>query len=306
MKNVIVIVGPTGVGKTKLSVEIAKRLNGEIISGDSVQVYKEMDIGSAKVTKDEMEGIKHYLIDIKNIDEDYSVYEFQQEVRTKIDEISNNNKTPILAGGTGLYLKAALYDYEFSKENEGEFNDYKELSNEQAYNMLKQLDETEAKKLHPNNRIRVVRALNIIKNNNNVSKTELLSKQEHKLLYNAIFIGLTSSRDVVYERINKRVDKMVESGLIKEVEDLYNKYKDCSYSSLKAIGYKELFEYFKGNLTLEEAIALIKKKTRNYAKRQYTWFNNQFDVKWFETDFNNFDNTVNEVEKYIKEQINEK
>ena len=306
MKNVIVIVGPTGVGKTKLSVEIAKRLNGEIISGDSVQVYKEMDIGSAKVTKDEMEGIKHYLIDIKNIDEDYSVYEFQQEVRTKIDEISNNNKTPILAGGTGLYLKAALYDYEFSKENEGEFNDYKELSNEQAYNMLKQLDETEAKKLHPNNRIRVVRALNIIKNNNNVSKTELLSKQEHKLLYNAIFIGLTSSRDVVYERINKRVDKMVESGLIKEVEDLYNKYKDCSYSSLKAIGYKELFEYFKGNLTLEEAIELIKKKTRNYAKRQYTWFNNQFDVKWFETDFNNFDNTVNEVEKYIKEQINEK
>ena len=306
MKTVIVIVGPTGVGKTKLSVEIAKRFNGEVISGDSVQVYRGMDIGSAKVTKEEMMGVKHHLLDIKNIDEDYSVYEFQQEVRNKIEEISNENKMPILAGGTGLYLKATLYDYEFSKENDEDFNDYKELSNEEAYKLLEELDEVEAKKLHPNNRVRVVRALNIIKNNNNMSKTELLSKQEHKLLYNAIFVGLTASREVVYDRINKRVDKMLEDGLVGEVASLYAKYKDCNYSSLKAIGYKELFEHFNGNLTLTESVELIKKKTRNYAKRQYTWFNNQFDVKWFETDFEEFDNTVNEVEKYLKEQIHEK
>ena len=301
MKKVIVIVGPTGVGKTKLSIELAKLFNGEIISGDSVQVYKEMNIGSAKVSEEEKEGIEHYLLDIKNIEEDYSVYDFQKEVREKIDLIISKGKTPILVGGTGLYLKAALYDYEFNKEDASNFNEYLELSNQEAYDMLLKLDEIEAKKLHPNNRVRVVRALNIIENNN-MSKTELLSKQEHKLLYDACFIGLTSSREKVYERINMRVDKMMDLGLLEEVKELYNKYGDRKYSSLKAIGYKELFEYFDGNLTLEESLELIKKRSRNYAKRQYTWFNNQFDVKWFETDFNDFNNTVNNIKDYLKEK----
>lgn len=300
MGKIIVIVGPTGVGKTKLSVELAKRLNGEIISGDSVQVYKEMDIGSAKVSEEEKQGIVHYLLDIKDISEDYSVYEFQKEVREKIKFIESRGKTPILAGGTGLYLKAALYDYEFNNEDEMNFNKYDELTNEEAYELLKKLDPAEANKLHPNNRVRVIRSLNII-DNAKMSKTELLAKQEHKLLYDVLFIGLTSDRDTVYKRINKRVDVMVENGLLEEVENLYKKYGDKEYSSLKAIGYKELFEYFRGNLTLEESLELIKKKSRNYAKRQYTWFNNQFSVKWFETDFENFDNTINEVINYIGE-----
>lgn len=300
MKKVIVIVGPTGVGKTRLSVELAKKLNGEIISGDSVQVYKEMNIGSAKVTDEEKQGIEHYLIDIKDINEDYSVYEFQHEVREKIDYIISRGKTPILAGGTGLYLKAALYDYEFNNEEASSFNEYKELSNQEAYDLLTKLDKDEASKLHPNNRVRVVRALNIIENNK-ISKTELLAKQEHKLLYDASFIGLSAPRDIVYKRINDRVDIMVNNGLIEEVETIFNKYKDYNYSSLKAIGYKELFEYFRGNCTLKEAIELIKKKSRNYAKRQYTWFNNQFEVKWFNTNFSDFDVTVSEVLEYLKE-----
>ena len=165
--------------------------------------------------------------------------------------------------------------------------------------MLEKLDPIEAKKLHVNNRIRVVRALNIIESNK-MSKTELLEKQEHKMLYDAVFIGLTANRDVVYERINKRVDKMVDDGLVNEVKSLYDEYKDKDYKSLKAIGYKELFEYFRGNMSLEASIELIKKRSRNYAKRQYTWFKNQFDTHWFETDFNDFNNTVNLVVDFIK------
>ena len=155
--------------------------------------------------------------------------------------------------------------------------------------------------MHPNNRIRVVRALNIIEKNK-ISKTELLAKQEHKLLYDATFVGLTAPREVVYQRINSRVDKMVDEGLINEVKDLFDKYGNYNYSSLKAIGYKELFEYFKGNISKQESLELIKKRSRNYAKRQYTWFNNQFDVKWFNVDFNEFNNTVNEVYSYLKEK----
>jgi tRNA dimethylallyltransferase len=299
MDKVIAIIGPTGVGKTKLSVELAKILNGEIISCDSVQVYKEMNIGSAKIKEEEKEGIIHYLIDIKEINEDYSVYEFQKEVREKIALITSKHKVPILVGGTGLYLKAALYDYEFNDEENDNFNDYKELSNDEAYALLKSLDSKEASKLHPHNRIRVVRALNIIEKNK-MSKTELLAKQEHKLLYDATFIGLTSSRDIIYNRINNRVDKMIDEGLLTEAKSLYDKYGNQDYSSLKAIGYKELFEYFKGNITKEEAIELIKKRSRNYAKRQYTWFNNQFEVNWFEVNFNDFNLTIKEVLEFLK------
>ena len=298
MKKVVVIVGPTGVGKTKLSIELAKHYNSEIINGDSVQIYKELDIGSAKVTKEEMQGIKHHLLDFKNIEEDYTVYDYQTDLRDKINEFYDRGITPIVAGGTGLYLKAALYDYKFEKEDNSNFNSYEEYSNEEVYEMLKQKDEKEANKLHPNNRKRVVRALNVI-NNISQSKTKMLEEQKHEPIYDVSFIGLTLPRDVLYERIDKRVDVMIENGLLEETRNLFNKYGDKNYKSLQAIGYKELFMHYRGEIGYEEAIELIKKKSRNYAKRQYTWFNNQFDVKWFDVDLNNFDKTIKEVIEYL-------
>lgn len=298
MKKVIVIVGPTGVGKTKLSIELAKHYNSEIINGDSVQIYKELDIGSAKVTMEEMQGIKHHLLDFKNIEEDYTVYDYQIDLRNKIDEFYGREITPIVAGGTGLYLKAALYDYKFEKEDNSNFNNYEDYSNEEVYELLKQKDEKEASKLHPNNRKRVVRALNVIENINQ-SKTEMLEEQNHEPIYDVVFVGLTLPRDVLYERIDKRVDIMVEKGLLEETRNLFNKYGDKNYKSLQAIGYKELFMYYRNEISYEEAIELIKKKSRNYAKRQYTWFNNQFDVKWFNVDLENFDKTIQEVIEYL-------
>lgn len=300
MNKVIVVVGPTGVGKTKLGVELAKHFNSEVINGDSVQIYKELDIGSAKVTVSEMEGIKHHLLDFKNIEENYTVYDYQQDLRNKIKEFNEKKLLPIVVGGTGLYLKAALYDYSFNKEDDSNLNEYEEYSNEELYNLLKEKDEKAASILHPNNRRRVVRALNIIENSGK-KKSEIIDNQEHKPLYDVTFIGLTLPRDVLYERIDKRVDIMLENGLFEEVKNLFNKYGDKDYKSLQAIGYKELFSYFKGEITFEESIELIKKKSRNYAKRQYTWFNNQFYVKWFDVNLANFSETVNNVVAYLKE-----
>lgn len=300
MNKVIVVVGPTGVGKTKLGVELAKHFNSEVINGDSVQIYKELDIGSAKVTVSEMEGIKHHLLDFKNIEENYTVYDYQQDLRNKIKEFNEKKLLPIVVGGTGLYLKAALYDYSFNKEDDSNLNEYEEYSNEELYNLLKEKDEKAASILHPNNRRRVVRALNIIENSGK-KKSEIIDNQEHKPLYDVTFIGLTLPRDVLYERIDKRVDIMLENGLFEEVKNLFNKYGDKDYKSLQAIGYKELFSYFKGEITFEESIELIKKKSRNYAKRQYTWFNNQFNVKWFDVNLANFSETVNNVVAYLKE-----
>lgn len=298
MKKVIVIVGPTGVGKTKLSIELAKHYNSEIINGDSVQIYKELDIGSAKVTSEEMQGIKHHLLDFKNIEEDYTVYDYQMDLRNKINEFYDRGITPIVAGGTGLYLKAALYDYKFEKEENSNFNNYEDYSNEEVYELLKQKDEKEASKLHPNNRKRVVRALNVIENINQ-SKTEMLEKQNHEPIYDVSFIGLTLPRNVLYERIDKRVDMMIGKGLLEETKKLFEKYGDKNYKSLQAIGYKELFMHYRNEISLEESIELIKKKSRNYAKRQYTWFNNQFEVKWFDVNLENFDKTIQEVIEYL-------
>ena len=209
---------------------------------------------------------------------------------------------PIVAGGTGLYLKAALYDYVFNAEDDNDFNDYKELSNEEVYELLKEKDIKEAMKLHANNRKRVVRALNIIENSN-MKKSEIIDSQSHSLLYDVIFVGLTLPRDILYERINQRVDVMIEKGLIEETKKLYDKYKNKDYKSLQAIGYKELFEHYKGNISYEEAIELIRKKSRNYAKRQYTWLNNQFDVKWFNVNLDCFDETISEVINYLEENL---
>lgn len=288
---VIVIVGPTGVGKTRLSIELAKKINGEIINADSTQVYRGMDIGTAKVTNEEMEGIKHYLLDIKNIDEDYTVYDYQKDARKCIDEIIKNNKTPILVGGTGLYIKAALYNYEFRDEDNKNYID-ENLSNDELYNMLLKIDSNT--KIHKNNRKRVIRALNSYYKNGEINNTK-----SDELLYDALFIGLTTDRETLYNRINKRVDVMVSNGLIDEALKIY-KSGIRSKAVLTPICYKELFPYFKNQKNLDECLDEIRLKSRHYAKRQYTWNKHQFDVKWFDVNFLDFNKTIDEVFDYIK------
>lgn len=287
---VIVVLGPTSVGKTKMSVELAKLLNGEIINVDSTQIYKDLDIATAKIKENEKDGIPHHLFDIKNIKEDYTVYDYQKDCRNKIEEILCQNKTPILVGGTGLYIKAALYDYKFNDEVNNQFED---LTNEEIFNKLKELDENID--IHINNRKRLVRALNYCLNNNlKFSEKE----KTDKLLYDTVFIGLTIDRNILYDRINKRVDVMVKDGLLEEAKKIYDS-NIRTKAIMTPIGYKELFPYFENKKSLEECLELIKQNSRKYAKRQYTWFNNQMDVVWFNVDFDNFNNTIKEVYNYI-------
>lgn len=290
MNKVIVITGPTGVGKTKLSIELAKVLNGEIINADSMQIYKDLNIGTAKITEEEKENIVHHLFDIKDVSEGYSIYDYQIEAREKIKEIQNKNKTPILVGGTGLYIKSALYDYKLNYEKEND--NYEEYTCEQLYDTLIKLDKNI--EIDKNNKRRLIRAINYYKQNNksiNENKTD-------KLLYDVIFIGLTTERNKLYDIINRRVDKMINNGLIKEVKYFYD-HKIYTKPIINGIGYKELYKYFNKEISLEEAIELIKKNSRHYAKRQYTFFNNQMNIKWFDVNFNNFKETINNVKDYI-------
>ena len=291
---IIVITGPTAVGKTKLSIEIAKHLNGEIINADSTQIFKELDVATAKVTKEEKENIVHHLIDIKNIEEDYTVYDYQKDCRKKIEEILSKNKTPILVGGTGLYIKAALYDYKFEEENIK--NDYSKYTNNELYEKLLKLNPNT--EIHKNNRKRIERELDKYSNNNfNQEKT-------NKLLYDVKFIGLTTDREILYKRINERVDIMIQNSLLEEAKKIY-KTKIRTKAVLTPIGYKELFDYFDNKCTLNEAIELIKQKSRRYAKRQYTWNKHQFDLKWFTVNFDDFNQTISEVENYIDQELKE-
>lgn len=302
MEKVIVVIGPTSVGKTKMGVALAKKLNGEVISGDSIQVYRQMDIGTAKVTIEEMEGVTHHCIDILDPKDQYSVHDFQQTVRKQITEITNRGHVPIIVGGTGLYIKAALYDYTFSEmeNNHDEINKkYKDYTNEQLYAHLKQIDEESAKILHFNNRRRVLRAIEIYEQTGQ-KKSEMINEQEHICLYDAYFVGLTLPRELLYERINLRVDLMMKNGLQGEMESLIKQGLTRENQSMKAIGYKEWFDYFEGKCDLNEVSENIKKHSRQYAKRQYTWFKNQFDVHWYDVCLENFSKTIEEVSRDLK------
>ena len=302
MEKVIVVIGPTSVGKTKMGVALAKKLNGEVISGDSMQVYRQMDIGTAKVTIEEMEGVTHHCIDILDPKDQYSVHDFQQTVRKQITEITNRGRVPIIVGGTGLYIKAALYDYTFSEmeNNHDEINKkYKDYTNEQLYAHLKQIDEESAKILHFNNRRRVLRAIEIYEQTGQ-KKSEMINEQEHICLYDAYFVGLTLPRELLYERINLRVDLMMKNGLQGEMESLIKQGLTRENQSMKAIGYKEWFDYFEGKCDLNEVSENIKKHSRQYAKRQYTWFKNQFDVHWYDVCLENFSKTIEEVSRDLK------
>lgn len=291
MSRVIVITGPTAVGKTKLSIELAKKLNGEIINADAMQVYKGLNIGTAKVTEKEKENIPHHLFDIKEVEEEYSIYNYQKDCRKVIDNILRRNKIPILVGGTGLYIKAALYDYKLSEEKTN--NTYDNLKTEEIYKELLKLDKDI--NIDKNNRRRLIRALNYYKENN----TSISNNKTNKLLYDTIFIGLTTDREILYKKINQRVDNMIENGLLEEVKYYYDKNIKTK-PLINGIGYKELYNYFDGLCSKEEAVEKIKQNSRHYAKRQYTFLNHQLNVVWFETDYNNFNNTIEKVSSYIK------
>lgn len=293
VNKVIVVLGPTAVGKTKMSVELAKKLNGEVINADSTQIFKELNIATAKIKEEEKEGIVHHLFDIKDKEEDYTVYDYQKDCRRIINEILKRGKTPILVGGTGLYIKAALYNYEFDEMIS--HNNYSSFTNEEIYNQLLEIDPNTC--IHINNRKRIEHALDYYKCTGKI----IGNIKSDKLLYDAIFIGLTTNRETLYQRINKRVDVMVNEGLIEEAKEVY-KSNIRTKAVLTPIGYKELFLYFDNKITKEEALDKIRQNSRRYAKRQYTWFNNQMNVTWFNVDFDNFDNTIYEVLDYIKKR----
>jgi len=289
MKDIIVIVGPTGVGKTKLSVELAKKINAEIINADSMQVYKRLNIGTAKVSEEEKQNVPHHLFDIVNPKDMYTVFDYQKDGRQKIKEILSKNKKVIIVGGTGLYIKALLYDYKFDIEKEK--YDFSNFSNEELYNKIMKIDNTNT--VHINNRKRLERTLTKLLNNS------FSKKEGNKKLYDFSLIGLTTDRENLYKIINKRVDVMVKNGLLEEVKELYDE-KINSKAINTGIGYKELYKYFNNEITKEEAIDDIKQNSRRYAKRQYTFFNNQMDVKWFNTNYENFDKTIDEVLLYLE------
>ena len=288
--KLIVIVGPTAVGKTKLSIELAKKYDGEIINADSTQVYKKLNIATAKVTEEEKEGIKHHLLDIKELEEPYTVYDFKKDATKKIEEITKRGKTPIIVGGTGLYITSLLYDYKFEEENS-------DIKVEADYEKLLKIDPNT--KIHKNNKKRIERFLSYYEKTGKKLTDKEMSKN---MIYDAFVIGLTTKRDILYERINKRVDDMIENGLIEEAKTIYDK-NIRTKAVMTPIGYKELFLYFDSKLTKEEAIEKIKQNSRHYAKRQYTWFNNKMEVKWFDVDFKNFSNTVKKIEEYIETMI---
>ncbi|MBP3039519.1 tRNA (adenosine(37)-N6)-dimethylallyltransferase MiaA [Bacillaceae bacterium Marseille-Q3522] len=309
--NLLVIVGPTAVGKTKLSIELAKHFSGEVISGDSMQIYKGMDVGTAKITKEEMQGIPHHLLDIKNPDEAFSVAEFQQLVRKQINEIKRRGKLPILVGGTGLYIQSVLYDYQFSPipaDVDFRMTMEKRIEKEgidKVYDELMHIDPESGNRIHPHNTRRIVRALEIFYLTGK-SMTDYLEDQQQIPVYETAIIGLTMVREQLYQRINERVDMMLQQGLLQEAEQLYNQgFNHCQ--AAQAIGYKELFSYFSGHDTLQQAVAKLKQNSRRYAKRQLTWFRNKMDVKWY--DMTNaiakegFQKKITEIFSYVEGKL---
>lgn len=296
MDKVIVIVGPTCVGKTKLSIEIAKKYNGEIINADSTQIYKDNDIATAKISVNEMDGVLHHLLSIKDLTDDYTVFNYQIDARKCIKEIIDKGKVPILVGGSGLYIKSVLYDYQFNTENDVK-NNYEDYSDEELFNKLLLVDPNTD--IHPHNRKRIERALDYyFANDKPISSKE----RTDKMLYEAIIIGLTTDRNILYQKIDNRVDLMLKNGLLNEAEKIY-KSNIRTKAVLTPIGYKELFPYFDNVKSLEECVEIMKKNSRHYAKRQYTWFLHQMSVNWFTVDYDNFNSTTNNVFNYIDKVI---
>lgn len=294
MKKVIVITGPTAVGKTKLSIEIAKRLQTDIINGDAYQIYQKMNIGTAKPTDDEKQGVIHHYMDFLDSSKTYSIAEFQKGVRECIDDLTSKNKVPLIVGGSGLYIDSVIKNYQFLEEKRSnEQSKYDSLTNEELHQVLANLDPDKASEINPNNRKRVLRAIELI--SSNVDNTSRSKKNE--LVYDALIIFLNDNRESLYDRINKRVDKMLADGLIEEVKNIgINNY---SMTSKVAIGYKEVIQYLNNEIDYNEMVELIKKNSRHYAKRQFTWFKNQDNCQVVNINLEDFNKTIDEVYNLI-------
>lgn len=305
--KIIVIVGPTAVGKTYVSIELAKKLGTEIISADSMQIYKGMDVGTAKIKTEEMQGIKHHMIDMINPDDNYSVSDFKTEAEKNIDDMLSRGKTPVIVGGSGLYVNSLIYDLDFSNAKSNEkLRDYytyyhQEHGEDALYEKLKKIDPESADKIHKNNVKRVIRALEVYDlTGKKFSETNTdIRKKSSK--YDFILIGLSMDRKILYERINQRVDKMIEDGLVEEVKSLLEKGFEKNLISMQAIGYKEIIEFLEGNITFEEAVNILKQNTRHFAKRQFTWFLKDENVKWFNIeDVNKIDTSLEQIYEYLR------
>lgn len=306
MNKIIVIVGPTAVGKTYVSIELAKKLDTEIISADSMQIYKGMDVGTAKVKTEEMQGIQHHMIDLIDPDENYSVSDFKAEAEKNIDSMLSRGKIPVIVGGSGLYVNSLIYDLDFSSaKSDDKLRDYytyyhKEHGEDALYEKLKKIDPESAEKIHKNNVKRVIRALEVYDlTGRKFSETNTdIRKKSSK--YDFILIGLSMDRKTLYERINQRVDKMIDNGLVDEVKSLLDKGFEKNLISMQAIGYKEIIEFLEGKITFEEAVNNLKQNTRHFAKRQFTWFLKDENVKWFNIeDVDKIDASLVQIYEYL-------
>ena len=308
----IILTGPTAVGKTKASIGLAKALNGEIISADSMQVYKHMDIGSAKIRPEEMQGVKHYLIDELEPDEEFHVVRFQEMAKAALETIYAQNKIPIVVGGTGFYIQALLNDIDFTESNEDTSyrKELEQLANEKGaeyvHQMLRAVDPESADQIHMNNVKRVIRALEFYKQTGQKISEHNEKEKAKQSPYDFCYFVLTDDRQVLYDRIDSRIDQMLEEGLVEEVEALRQKGYTKDMVSMQGLGYKEILSYLEGEISLEEAIYMLKRDTRHFAKRQLTWFRRESDVIWIDKkDYDREEDKILEAMlQKIKERIN--
>ena len=309
-KPLIVLTGPTAVGKTSLSISLAKAVNGEIISADSMQVYKKMDIGSAKIRPEEMQGVKHYLVDVLDPEEEFHIVKFQQMAKEAMEEIYAKGKIPILVGGTGFYIQAVTRDIDFTEAEQE--NSYRtelealaeEKGAEYLHEMLRKVDPASADSIHANNVKRVIRALEFYHQNGTPISAHNEEQKKQVSPYDLAYFVLNAPRDILYERIDKRVDQMMDEGLVKEVEELRNDGCHRGMVSMQGLGYKEILAYLEGEYPLEEAARILKRDTRHFAKRQLTWFRRESDVIWVDKDRFNWDEK--EILKYMTDILEER
>lgn len=311
-KPLIILTGPTAVGKTKASIDLAKALNGEIISADSMQVYKYMDIGSAKIRPEEMQGVPHYLVDVLEPDEEFHVVRFQQMAKQAMQEIYDKGKVPIVVGGTGFYIQALLYDIDFTESNEDNIyrSQLEQIAKEQGaqhlHDLLREVDPESADAIHANNVKRVIRALEFYKQTGEKISQHNETERAKESPYDFCYFVLTDQRQHLYDRIDQRVDQMLQEGLVAEVEALKNKGYTKDMVSMQGLGYKEVLDYLNGECTLEEAVYVLKRDTRHFAKRQLTWFRRERDVIWIDKEQFQYDDEKiqNELLKQIRERTN--